>query len=189
MGYTLCKLTDRVIEECVYGAKRPEFEAIARKRRIGLRHVLAETLVEALSREFVVLPRSTVPQALQSTWIGRFIAVLRRPWTQETLATFPSDYPIHPSVEGYGVAWISKNRIVEFERKQGYQEKQTPWDVCEMIRNELEQYDEEFWPQELLVEAEIAKTSRSEFLANRITASLFWRFDVTQKNETEGIPF
>lgn len=189
MRYTLCKLTDRVIEECIYGAKRPECEAIARKRRIGLRHVLAETLVEALSREFLLVPRGTVPQALQETWIGRFIGVLRRPWTREALATFPSDYPIHPSVEGYGVAWISKDRIVEFERTQGCQEMQTRWDVSEMIRNELEQHDEEFWSKELLAEAEAANTSRSEFLADRITASLFWRFGVTQKDETDDVPF
>ena len=75
LGMDLSYEIDRVIEACIYGEKRPECAAIARRRRVGLRHVVADTLVETLCREFVIRRRRPTQRPTRQDWVLALVLV------------------------------------------------------------------------------------------------------------------
>jgi hypothetical protein len=189
IGKDLGHEIDRVIEACIYGAGRPECAAIARRRRIGLRHVLTETLVETLCREFVIRRRRTSRRPGRKDWIDRVLAAVCWPWFWLTRPASPTPHPVVPSVMGVGHVWESRALAADTRCEYAHPLIDIAWGVREMTRHLLEHYEQEPWRSELLAESRRSGLSLADLLADAITHSLLEQYSVSEKDETDEVPF
>lgn len=185
LGYEI----DRVIEACIYGARRPECAAIARRRRIGLRHVLTETLVETLCREFAIRRRRTSRRPGRKDWIDRVLTAVCWPWFWLTRPVRPAPHPVVPSSTGIGQVWESRARSADTRSEYAHPLVDIAWGIREMTRHILEHYEQEPWRSELLSESHRSGLSLTDLLADAITHSLLERYSVGEKDETDEVPF
>ena len=189
MGKDLGYEIDRVIEACIYGARRPECTAIARRRRIGLRHVLTETLVETLCREFVIRRRRPSRRPGRKDWLDRVLFALGWPWFWLTRPARPTPHSVVPSVGGVGQVWDSRARAAGSRCEYAHPLIDIAWGVREMTRHLLEHYEHEPWRSELLAESRRSGLPLSDLLADAITHSLLEQYSVSEKDDTNEIPF
>jgi hypothetical protein len=63
------------------------------------------------------------------------------------------------------------------------------WGVREMTRHLLEHYEHEPWRSELMAESRRSGLPLSDLLADAITHSLLEQYSVSEKDETNEIPF
>jgi hypothetical protein len=180
---------DRVIEACIYGATRPECAAIARRRRIGLRHVLTETLVETLCREFAIRRRRPSPRPDRKDWIDRVLFAVCWPWFRLTRPARPAPHHVIPPVKGLGQIWESRARAADSRCEYAHPLIDIAWGVREMTRHLLEHYEHEPWRSELMAESRRSGLPLSDLLADAITHSLLEQYSVSEKDETNEIPF
>jgi hypothetical protein len=185
LGYEI----DRVIEACIYGARRPECAGIARRRRIGLRHVLTETLVETLCREFDIRRRRPSRRPSGLGWIDRALIVVCWPWFWLTCPARSVPHPVVPSVRGIGHIWESRARAENTRSEYAHPLVDIAWGVREMTRHLLEHYEQEPWRSELLAESRRSGLPLADLLADAITHSLLEQYSVSEKDEADEVPF
>ena len=189
MGKDLGYEIDRVIEACIYGARRPECAAIARRRRIGLRHVLTETLVDTLCREFLIRRRRPSRRPSREDWIDRVLFALCWPWFWLTRPGRLAPHPVVPSVRGIGRVWDSRARAADTRSEYSHPLIDIAWGVREMTRHLLEHYEQEPWRSELLSESRRSGLPLADLLADAITQALLEQYSVSEKDETDEVPF
>lgn len=189
MGNDLGYEIDRVIEACIYGARRPECAAIARRRRIGLRHVLTETLVETLCREFVIRRRRPARLPSWEDWIARALFAVCWPWFWLIRPARPVPHPVVPTVRGIGQILGSRARAADTRSEYAHPLIDIAWGVREMTRHLLEHYEQEPWRGELLAESRRSGLPLADLLADAITHSLLEQYSVSEKDETDEVPF
>ncbi len=189
MGKDLSYEIDRVIEACIYGGKRHECEAIARRRRLGLKHVLIDTLVETICREFVIRRRRPTKRPNREDWADRALFVICWPWFWLTRPVPPTSYLVTPSHKGIGRVWDSRAKDAESRCEYADPLAEIAWGVRETTRHLLEHYEQEPWRSELAAESQRSGLPISNLLADAVTESVLRNFSVSDKDETEDVPF
>ena len=189
MGMDLSYEIDRVIQACIYGEKRPECEAIARRRRVGLRHVLADTLVEMICREFVIRRRRPTRRPTREDWVDRVLSMICWPWFWLTRPVAPAPYAVAPSIKGVGRVWDSRAKVAASRSEYADPMVDIAWGVRETTRHLLEHYEQEPWRSELAAESQRSGLPLSDLLADAITTSVLDLYTVCEKDETDDIPF
>ena len=189
LGMDLSYEIDRVIEACIYGEKRPECAAIARRRRVGLRHVVADTLVETLCREFVIRRRRPTQRPTRQDWVDRALSAICWPWFWLTRPTMPAAYAVTPSIRGVGRVWDFRAKVADSRSEYADPMVDIAWGVRETTRHLLEHYEQEPWRSELAAESQRSGLPLSNLLADAITNSVLEQFTVIEKDEAEEVPF